>query len=78
MASLADAAWPVNLVTDLCLAHKHFGSSSSNPVLNGHLHYAAPADINKPLYEAADDKARDYRDDYNNCHSNSFFHACRC
>ena len=48
-----------------------FGRISSNPVLNEHLHYAAPADINKPLYEAADDKVLDYRDDYNNRPSNS-------
>ena len=34
--------------------------------LNGHLHYPAPADIDKPLNEAAADKIRDYRADYNN------------
>jgi hypothetical protein len=43
--------------------------SSSNPILDGHLHY--PDDIHRPLNEAATDKIRDYRTDYNNRPSNS-------
>jgi hypothetical protein len=45
--------------------------SSGNPVLNGNLHYHAPTDIDKLLNEAAADKIRDYRADYNNRPSNS-------
>jgi hypothetical protein len=40
-------------------------------VLNGNLHYPLPADIDKPLNEAAADKIRDYRADYNIHPSNS-------
>jgi hypothetical protein len=67
----------------LRLRHERFGSSS-NPALNGHLHYAAPADIDKPLNEAAADKIRpfltfsknfalysDYGAEYNNRRSKS-------
>ena len=76
---------PVNLVMDpmkhrlraklisfwwACLTHERFGSSSK-PVLNGHLHYPLPAGIYKPLNEAAADKIRDYRADYNIHPSNS-------
>jgi hypothetical protein len=35
---LANAAGPVPLVLDLRIAHERFGSSS-DPTLNGHLHY---------------------------------------
>jgi hypothetical protein len=38
--------------------------SSSDPSLNGHLHY--PNDIDRSLNEAAADKIRKYRADYNN------------
>ena len=38
--------------------------SSSDPNLNAHLHY--PNDINRSLNEAAADKIRKYRADYNN------------
>ncbi len=69
-AYLADAAGPVNLFMDLRLTHERFGSSS-NPALNGHLHCAAPADVDKLLNEAAADKIRDYRADYNNRRSKS-------
>jgi hypothetical protein len=62
-AYLADAAGPVNLVLDLRLTHERFGSSS-NPSLNSHLHYPAPADIDKLLNEAATDKIRYYRAGY--------------
>ena len=48
---------------DLRITHDRFGSSS-DPSLNGHLHY--PNNIDKSLNEAADDKIRKYRADYNN------------
>ena len=51
------------LVLDLRIAHERFGSSS-DPTLNGHLHY--PDDIDRSLNEAAADKIRKYRADYNN------------
>ena len=51
------------LVLDLRIAHDRFGSSS-DPSLNGKLHY--PNNINRSLNEAADDKIRKYRADYNN------------
>jgi hypothetical protein len=61
-AYLANAAGPVPFVLDLRIAHDRFGSSS-DPSLNGHLHY--PNDIDKSPQEAADDKIRKYRADYN-------------
>ncbi len=48
---------------DLRIAHDRFGSST-DPSLNEHLHY--PHDIDKSLNEAADDKIRKCRADYNN------------
>ena len=60
---LANAAGPVPLVLDLRIAHDRFGSSSDLS-LNGHLHY--PNDIDKSINEAAADKIRKYRADYNN------------
>jgi hypothetical protein len=45
------------------IAHDRFGSSY-NPSLNGNLHY--PNDIDRSLNEAAADKIRKYRADYNN------------
>ncbi len=48
---------------DLHIAHDRFGSSS-DPSLNGHLHY--PNDIDKSLNEADTDKIRKYRSDNNN------------
>ena len=51
------------LVLDLRIAHDRFGSSS-DPNLNGKLHY--PNDIDRSLNEAAADKIRKYRADYNN------------
>ena len=48
---------------DLRIAHDRFGSSS-DPNLNGKLHY--PNDIDRSLNEAAADKIRKYRGDYNN------------
>jgi hypothetical protein len=56
------AAGPVPLVLDLRIAHDRFGSSS-DPSLNGHLHY--PNDLDGPLNDAAADKIRQYRADYN-------------
>jgi hypothetical protein len=53
----------VPLSLDLRIAHDRFGSSS-DPSLNGHLHY--PNDIDKSLNEVAADKIRKYRADYNN------------
>jgi hypothetical protein len=58
-----NAAGPVPLVQDLRIDHDRFGSSS-DPSLNGHLHY--PSDIDKSLNEAAADKIRKYRADYKN------------
>ena len=48
---------------DLRIAHDRWGSSS-DPSINGHLHY--PNDIDRSLNEAAADKIRKYRSDYNN------------
>ncbi len=62
-AYLANAVGPVPLVLDLSIAHDRFGSSS-DPCLNGHLHY--PNDIDKTLNEAAADIIRKYCADYNN------------
>ncbi len=53
----------MSLVLDLHIAHDRFGSSS-DPSLNGHLHY--PNDIDKSLNETATDKIRKYQTDYNN------------
>jgi hypothetical protein len=65
---LANAAGPVPLVLDLRIAHDRRGSSS-DPSINGHLHY--PNDVDRPLNEAAADKIRAYRADYNNRPSNA-------
>ena len=51
------------LVLDLRIAHERWGSST-DPTLNGHRHH--PNDLDKPLNEAAADKIRKYRADYNN------------
>ena len=63
-----NTAGPVSLVLDLHLVHERFGSSSG-PSINGHLHY--PNDVDRSLNEAAADKNRKYRADYNNNPSNS-------
>jgi hypothetical protein len=60
---LANAAGPVPLVLDLRIAHDRFGSSSNHD-LNGKLHW--PNDMDKSLNDAAADKIRKYRADYNN------------
>ena len=62
-AYLANEAGPVPLVLDLRIVHERWGSSS-DPNLNGHLHY--PNDIDRSLNEAAADKIRKYRAAYNN------------
>ena len=51
------------LVLDLRIAHDRFGSSS-DPSINGHLHY--PNDIDRSLNETVTDKMRKYHADYNN------------
>ncbi len=53
---------------DLRIDHERFGRSS-DPSLNGHLHY--PNDIDRSLNEVATDKIRKYRADYNNNPPNS-------
>ena len=58
-----NTAGPVSLVLNLRIVHERFGSSS-DPSLNGHLHY--PNDIDRSLHETATDKIRKYHTDYNN------------
>ncbi len=65
---LSNAAGPVPLVLDLRIDHERFGSSS-DPSINGHLHY--PNDVDRSLNEAAADKIRKYRADYNNIPPNA-------
>ena len=65
MGYLAKTTGPVPLVLDLRIAHDRFGSSS-DPTINGTLHYPNPNDIDRSLNEAAADKIRKYRSDYNN------------
>jgi hypothetical protein len=55
-------------VLDLRIAHERW-ESSSDPSLNGHLHY--PHDVDRTPNEAAADKIRQYRADYNNRPSNA-------
>jgi hypothetical protein len=65
---------PVSLVLDLRISHDRF-RSSSDPSLNGNLHY--PHNIDRSLIETADDKMRKNRADYNNNppHSEEFMPA---
>ena len=51
------------LVLDLRIAHDRVGSST-DPTLNGHLKY--PNNLDQSLNDAAADKIRKYRADYNN------------
>jgi hypothetical protein len=53
----------VPFVLDLRIVHEIFGSSS-DPSLNGNLHY--PNDIDRSLNVDTADKIRKYRTDYNN------------
>ncbi len=61
MGYLGNESGPVSLVMDLRIAHDRFGSSS-DPSLNGNLHY--PNKIDRSLNETSDDKIRKYRVDY--------------
>ena len=63
MGYLANAAGPMPLVLDLRITHERFGSSS-DPSLNGNLHY--PNSIDRSLDESAGDKIQKYHADYNN------------
>ncbi len=60
---LVNETVPVSVVLDLRIAHDRFGSSS-DPSLNGNLHY--PNNIDGSLIETTDDKIRKYHTDYNN------------
>ena len=60
---LVNAEGPVPLVLDLRITHERFGSSS-DPSINGHLHY--PHDLDRSLNEDVVDKIRQYHVDYNN------------
>ena len=53
----------MTFVLDLRIAHERFGSSS-DPSLNGHLHYQN--NVDGPLNETVTDKIRQYRADYDN------------
>ena len=59
---LANTVGPVPSVLDLRITHDRWGSSS-DPSINGHLHYAN--EVDRSLNEAAADKIRKYRADYN-------------
>jgi hypothetical protein len=61
---LANETDPVSLVLDLRIAHERVGSST-DPNLNGHLKY--PNNLDQSLNDAAADKIRKYRADYNSC-----------
>ena len=60
---LSNATGPLSLVLDLCIPYERWGSTS-NPSLNGHLHY--PTDIDRTLNESDTDNVLQYRPDYNN------------
>jgi hypothetical protein len=60
---LTNEAGPVPLVLDLRIAHDRMGSSA-DPSLNGHLKH--PNNLDQLLNDAACDKIRKYRTDYNN------------
>ncbi len=60
---LATEAGPVPLVLDLRIAYDRVGSNT-DPDLNGHLKY--PNNLDQSLNDAAADKIRKYRADYNN------------
>ena len=69
---LVNAEGPGSLVLDLRITHDRWGSSS-DPSINGHLHY--PNDIDRSLNEAAADKIRKYHTDYNPPNDISFMSA---
>ena len=60
---LVNAAGPVPLVLDLHIVHDRVGSST-DPTLNGHLRH--PHNLDQSFNDAAADKIRKYRADYNN------------
>ncbi len=60
---LANEAGPVPLVLDLRIVYDRVGSNT-DPTLNGHLKY--PNNFDQSLNDAAADKVRKYRADYNN------------
>jgi hypothetical protein len=60
---LTNESDPVSLVLDLRIARDRVGSSA-DPTLNGHLKY--PNNLDQSLNDAAADKIRKYRTDYNN------------
>ena len=60
---LPNTTGSVPLVVDLRIVHDRVGSSS-DPKLNGHLKY--PNNLDQSLNDAAADKIRKYRADYNN------------
>ncbi len=60
---LANESVPVPLVLDLRITHDRVGSST-DPTLNGHLKY--PNNLDQSLNDAAAEKIRKYRADYNN------------
>ncbi len=60
---LTNETGPVPLVLDLRISHDRVGSSA-DPTLNGHLKY--PNNLDQSLNDAATDKIRKYRPDYNN------------
>jgi hypothetical protein len=60
---LANETGPVPLVMDLRIVHDRVGSSA-DPTLIGHLKY--PNNLDQSLNDAAADKIRKYRADYNN------------
>jgi hypothetical protein len=63
---LTNVTGSVSLVLDLRIVHEHWGSSS-DPSINGHLHYLN--DIDRSLNEDTTDNIWKYRDDYNlSCH----------
>jgi hypothetical protein len=59
---LTNESGPVPLVVDLRIAHDRVGSSD-DPTLNGHLKYTN--NLDQSLNDAAADKIRKYRADYN-------------
>ncbi len=61
--NIPNAAGPVPLVLDLCVAHDRIGSSVG-PVINGHLRY--PNILDQSLNDTTPDKLRKYRVHYNN------------
>jgi hypothetical protein len=60
---LTNESDPVSLVLDLRITHDRVGRSA-DPTLNGHLKY--PNNLDQSLNDAAADKIRKYRADYNN------------